>query len=279
MLTVALGLSTALLWGLPDVPLAVAVRNVGPTAVLAGSLLLGTLLVAPVGLFVDTPRWTTRGLLLVAVTGILTAAAYGLAYKAFERCPVSIVTPIISCEGAAAAAIAIAAGEQLNTGMAILLACCVLGVVLVGITGDTVETIPSTGVATAVVGAVVWGLVLYLAAKTTDELGAYWGFFGVRVAATLCLVPWLFRRRIRAGIRREPRRILIWAVGDTGGNLCYYAAASIGPVALASVLGAQFATFGTLAGVIWLHERLKTHQWVGVAIVIAAVTGIAAITA
>jgi drug/metabolite transporter (DMT)-like permease len=131
----------------------------------------------------------------------------------------------------------------------------------------------------AVVGALVWGLVLFMAAKTTDELGFYWGFFSVRVVATLCLVPWLVQRRIRDGIRREPRRILIWAAGDTGGNLCFYAAASTGPIALASVLGAQFATFGTLAGVVWLHERLRTHQWVGVAIVIVAVTGIAAITA
>ena len=163
--------------------------------------------------------------------------------------------------------------------MAILLTCCVLGVVLVAYQGRTKERVSPAGLALAIVGAVVWGLILYLAAKTADELGAYWGFFSVRVAATLCMVPWLLRRRIRDGIRREPRRILIWAVGDTGGNLCFYAAASIGPVALASVLGAQFATFGALAGVIWLHERLKTHQWVGVAIVIAAVTGVAAITA
>ena len=279
MLTVVLGLSTALLWGLPDVPLAVAVRNVGPYAVLAGSLLIGTLLVAPIGLFVDTPEWTTRGLLLAAVTGVLTACGYALGYSAFGHAPVSIVAPIISCEGAAAAAIAIAFGEELSTGIGVLLVCCVIGVVLVGYTGRTTEPIPAKGVALAVVAAAVWGLILYMAAKTTDELGAYWGFFGVRVAATLCLVPALFRRRIRDGIRAEPHRILIWAVGDTGGNLCYYAAASIGPVALASVLGAQFATFGTLAGVIWLHERLKTHQWVGVAIVILAVTGIAAITA
>ena len=56
MLTVVLGLGTALLWGLPDVPLAVAVRNVGADRG-AGrlALLFGTLLVAPVGLFVDSP--------------------------------------------------------------------------------------------------------------------------------------------------------------------------------------------------------------------------------
>ena len=89
MLTVVLGLSTALLWGLPDVPLAVAVRRIGPTAVLAGSLIIGTVLIAPVGLFIDFPDVTQRGLLLAALDGLLMAAAYGIAYNAFARCPIS----------------------------------------------------------------------------------------------------------------------------------------------------------------------------------------------
>ena len=135
------------------------------------------------------------------------------------------------------------------------------------------------GVAFAVSAALLWGFVLFLGGPVTDELGAYWGFFLVRSFASLVMLPFFFRRSIRAGIRTEPWRILIWAAGDTLGNLCYFAAAASGPVALASVLAAQFALFGTLAGVIGLGERLKVHQWVGVAVVITAVTGVAALSA
>jgi drug/metabolite transporter (DMT)-like permease len=279
LLTVVLGLSTALLWGLPDVPLAVAVRRVGPTAVLAGSLVIGTILIAPVGLFVDLPDVTGRGLLLAAFDGVLMAAAYGIAYNAFARCPISIVTPIISCEGAAAAAIAIGFGERPGVGMVLLLVVAVLGVVLVGTAGRSGARLSSPGVAFAVVAALVWGFVLYLGGPVTDELGSYWGFFFVRSFASLAMLPFFLRPEIRAGIRSEPWRILMWAAGDTGGNLCYFAAADAGPVALAGVLAAQFAVFGTLAGVIGLGERLKVHQWVGVGIVILAVTGVAAISA
>jgi drug/metabolite transporter (DMT)-like permease len=279
LLTVVLGLSTALLWGLPDVPLAVAVRRVGPTAVLAGSLVIGTILIAPVGLFIELPDVTGRGLLLAGFDGVLMAGAYGIAYNAFARCPISIVTPIISCEGAAAAAIAIGFGERPGVAMGLLLAVAVLGVVLVGTAGRTGARVSNSGVAFAVVAALVWGFVLYLGGPVTDELGGYWGFFFVRSFASLAMLPFFLRPEIRAGIRSEPWRILMWAAGDTVGNLCYFAAADAGPVALAGVLAAQFALFGTLAGVIGLGERLKVHQWVGVAIVILAVTGVAAISA
>ncbi len=279
MLTVVLGLSTALLWGLPDVPLAVAVRRVGPTAVLAGSLILGTVLIAPVAFFIDFPGFTQRGLLLAVLDGLLMAAAYGIAYNAFARCPISVVTPIISCEGAAAAAIAIAFGERPGIEMAGLLVVAVLGVVLVGTSGRTGARVSGSGVSFAVVAALLWGFILFLGGPVTDELGVYWGFLIVRTFASLAMVPFLLRADIRSGIRSEPWRILIWAAGDTGGNLCYFAAAASGPVALAGVLAAQFALFGTLAGVIGLGERLKPHQWAGAGIVVAAVTGIAAITA
>ena len=118
-----------------------------------------------------------------------------------------------------------------------------------------------------------------MSGPVTDRLGGYWGFLSVRSVAALVMVPFLLRPAVRSGIRSEPWRILIWTAGDSGGNLCYYAAAAAGPVALASVLGAQFAVFGTLAGVLLLGERLRRHQWVGVAVVLAAVSGIAALNA
>jgi drug/metabolite transporter (DMT)-like permease len=278
MLTVVLGVSTALLWGVPDVALAVAVRRIGATAMLAGSLVLGTLLVVPVAFFVPRPGFTHGALALAIGDGLLMVGAYGIAYSAFARCPVSVVTPIISCEGAAAAAIAIAFGERPGNGILALLVAAVIGVVLVGTAGHAGRVSPS-GLALAIVAAVMWGGVLFLSGPVTDRLGGFWGFLTVRSAASLVMVPFLARPAIRRGIRTEPWRLLIWTAGDTGGNLCYFAAAAAGPVALASVLGAQFAVFGTLAGVILLGERLRRHQWVGVAIVLGAVSGIAALSA
>jgi drug/metabolite transporter (DMT)-like permease len=278
VLTVVLGVATAVLWGVPGVALAVAVRRIGSTAVLAGSLVLGTLLAAPAALFIERPGFSGAAIALAVGDGLLTAAAYLIAYSAFAHCPVSVVTPIISCEGAAAAVVAIAFGERPGAGILALLGLAVLGVVLVGAAGHA-GTVPRAGLALAIVAALVWGGVLYLSGPVTDRLGGYWGFQAVRSVAALVMVPFLLRPTIRSGIRSEPWRILVWTAGDSGGNVCYYAAAAAGPVALASVLGAQFAVFGTLAGVVVLGERLRRYQWAGVAIVLVAVSGIAALNA
>ena len=81
--TVLLGIAVALCWGAPDLWLAQATRRIGPSAVLFGSLLLGFLAIAPAAAFVETPDWTTSGVLLAVGVGIMSAAAYRIGYQAF----------------------------------------------------------------------------------------------------------------------------------------------------------------------------------------------------
>ena len=52
-----------------------------------------------------------------------------------------------------------------------------------------------------------------------------------------------------------------------------------GQVDVAGVLAAQFATVGVIVGMIFMKERLRLRQWVGIVTVIAAVTAIAAVGA
>ena len=257
--------------------------GIGPTAVLAGSLILGTLLIAPVGLFIDFPGLTERGLLLAALDGLLMAAAYGIAYNAFARCPISIVTPIISCEGAAAAAIAIAFGERPGIEMAVLLVIAVIGVVLVG-TSCGWDRGAGIGPRRVVRGHGGGAVGLHPLPRRAGH-GRTRRVLGLPLSSARS-PRWRWSRsccgatseRASAASRGAS---CIWAAGDTGGSVPsrHFAAAASGPVALAGVLAAQFALFGTLAGVIGLGERLKVHQWVGVGVVVAAVTGIAAVTA
>jgi hypothetical protein len=72
--TIVLGVLCAICWGLPDVNLARAARNVGPLAVVVGALVLGTAAVLPGLLFVDLPEWSTRGALLAAAGGAAMTA-------------------------------------------------------------------------------------------------------------------------------------------------------------------------------------------------------------
>jgi drug/metabolite transporter (DMT)-like permease len=279
--TIVLGLLAALLWGLPDVPLAVAIRRVGELPVLVWSLAIGTVATLPIVAATGAPHLSTRGIGIAVAAAAVTVPAYLTAFTAFQTCPVSVVTPILSCEGATAAVIAVIFGERLDAALALALALAVLGVVLVGISGGDHQRAHARGVAFVCLAALIWGVVLALGAPVSRELGVWWGFLLVRVLALLfALALALGTRRGPAlvpALRRERWRIAAWGLGDAGAYLCFYLAAHRGPVAVASVLAAQFALFGALSGVLLLGERLRAHQWLGIAIVLAAVSAISTV--
>ncbi len=281
-MTIVLGLLAALLWGLPDVPLAVAVRRVGELPVLVGSLAIGTVVSIPIVAATGAPHLTSRGIGLAIAAAAVTVAAYLTAFTAFQTCPVSVVTPILSCEGAAAAVIAVIFGERLSLALAVSLAFAVIGVVLVGMAGGDRGRAHMRGVAFVSVAALIWGVVLALGAPVSHELGVWWGFLFVRMLTLLfALALALGTGRgaaVRSALRREPWRIAAWGLADAGATLSFYLAVHLGPVAVASVLAAQFALFGALSGVVLLGERLRARQWLGVAIVLVAVSAIAAVT-
>lgn len=280
-MTIVLGLFAALFWGIPDVPLSVAIRRVGEVPVLVWSLAIGTVVAVPVVALTGAPHLTVRGLGLAVAAAAVTVPAYLAAFTAFRRCPVSVVTPILSCEGAAAAVIAIIFGERLSPALAVALAFAVLGVALVGFGGAGQERAHSRGVAFVCLAALMWGVVLALGAPVSRELGVWWGFLLVRLLALLLAVLLALstgrRASLRPALRGEPWRLAAWGISDAGAYLCFYLAAHRGPLAVASVLAAQFALFGSLSGVVLLGERLRAHQWVGIAIVLVAVSAVSAL--
>ncbi len=274
-ITVLLGLASAVVWGLPDVALARATRAVGVVPVVVGSLLIGLLVTSPVLLFAGgLPTITLRAAAMLIGAGALTLLAYLIAFTAFQRGKVSVVAPIIACEGAVAAVIAILLGEQLDQRVLMLLPVAIIGVVLAAMGGGGAGG--ANGAVRAAIAALIWGGVLLTAAPVADEVGVIWGFWLVRLAAFACALPIGLALRTATKGRRDWRNVVIWGVGDSVAYLLYVAAADRGPVAVAGVLAAQFATVGVIAGMVFLKERPLPRQWVGIVLVLLAVTGIAA---
>lgn len=272
--TVLLGVAAAICWGAPDLWLAQASRKLGPFPVVFGSILVGTVLVLPGMAFVDLPRsWPVGAVVIAVLLGPLQVVAYQLGFLAFRRGAVSVVTPIIACEGGLAALFAVAGGESLQPLVAIFLPIAVAGVVLasMGAGGGRAVVWP------AVACAIGWGVILALSAPVADDLGAYWGFMLARLSALAVMVPFALRK---GAVRRwldDRWRVTAWGVGDTAAYLFFMVAADRGPVSVASVLVAQFATVAAIVGMVFGGERLLRRQFAGIALVIAAVTGIAAV--
>ena len=274
LLTVLLGLTAAGCWGVPDVWLAQATRSVGPFPVVFGAVLIGVVAIAPAALFVDLPHWTTRGVLLALLVGALTAIGYQAGFTAFKHGAVSIVAPIISCEGAVAAAIAIGAGEKLRASVLGLLAVAVVGVVLAAMG----EGGGKSGALPAALAAVIWGVILVLSTPVSDDLGVFWAFLLIRLSALALMLPLAIRTGAAVRWRADPWRVAAWRLGDSTAYLAFVAAAHRGPVAVASVLAAQFATVAVLVATAFFGERPRLRQLVGVVLVIAAVSAIAAVS-
>ena len=270
-LTVVLGLACALCWGVPDVWLAQATRSVGPLATVFGSVLIGLAAISPAAFFVDMPDWSLRGVLLAALVGALSTCGYYIGFTAFRKGSVSIVAPIIACEGGVAAIFAVAGGERLSGLVAAFLPIAILGVVLsaMGRGGGKASVLP------AAAAALIWGGILVLSAPVAADLGVYWGFLLIRVSALVAALPLALKTGAVHRWKADPWRVAAWGLGDSAAYLLYVAAADRGPVAVASVLAAQFATVAVVAGLI-SGERLRRRQKIGVALVIAAVSGIAA---
>lgn len=271
-ITILLAVLCAVLWGGPDWLLAQAARRIGAVALAFGATLVGTIAVAPAAVFVDLPEWSGLGVGIAIIAGVLSAGAYVLAYTAFRYGAVSIVAPIVSCEGAVAAAIALSTGEHVNGRVLALLVPAVVGVVLASMGAGGGRG----GAATASVAALVWGGILVLSTVAADELGVYWGFLLIRVATLVAITVVAATTGVVGRWRADPWRVAIWGLADAGAYLLFVAAADRGPVAVASVVAAQFATVAVLVALV-LGERPLRRQLGGVAIVIASVSAIAAL--
>ena len=93
-----------------------------------------------------------------------------------------------------------------------------------------------------------------------------------RAASALLVGVWLLARREPLGVSAEMARATI-SLGsiDVLAFTLFATAAAIGPIAVASVAGAQFATLAAALGVLVLAERLRARQYVGVAVTLVAV--------
>jgi drug/metabolite transporter (DMT)-like permease len=268
VLTILFGLVAAVGWGAPDAVLAQAVRRVGAFPVVFGSIAIGTLLVAPLGLVLDHPDWSRRALLLAPLVGILTVIGFQAGFTSFRKGAVSVVAPIIACEGGVAALFSLAGGEHLHRLVLVGLPLAVAGVVLVS-RGEGEGG--NAGVVPAIIAALVWGGVLALSAPIAHDVGAGWAFLLVRGSALVAMLPLALVAGAPRAALAEWWRVAIWGVCDAMAYFAFVLAADHGPAAVAGVLAAQFGTVGALVAVAFFGERLRRRQVVGIAIVGLAV--------
>jgi drug/metabolite transporter (DMT)-like permease len=300
-------LTSAFCYALVDLLMMRVVRRVPVATALVWLVGTGVIISMPLALVVDglpSGAAEMRGLWIAALGGVTYMAALGALFRGLAVGQLSIVSPINALEGAFAALIALVLGEQIGMLAAVGLPLAVIGVVLSSIerAGPAPAVVPAGGAGggpqqssqVAVVPAgggrgvgsgwaaargAGWALTAAVAGGTTILLyGWAAGLPPLSAVAVGRLVSFLVVLAYAAThdglhLPRELRsRVVLIGMIDVAAFVALAAATARGPMSVAAVTTAQFATFAVILAAVVLRERPAAQQRVGIAATLAAVT-------
>jgi drug/metabolite transporter (DMT)-like permease len=289
------GLGAALAWATGTLCSARSSRLIAPVSVLAWVMLVGlvaNLAVVAVG---PGPGPLSGGdVALLVAAGVGNVVGLLLAYTALRSGKIGLVAPIVSTEGAIAAALAVATGEPLRVVPILLLALMASGVVLAAVApeGPAVpgaRTSPADGPAApgrrspapaglAALAALSFGVGLYATGRLGASLPLGWTLLPPRLVGVVAVtIPLALTRRLRLTRATVPL-VVTAGLAEVLGFASYVAGARHG-IAVAAVLASQFAAIASVAAYVLFRERLTRLQLGGVAVIVIGVAALTAIKA
>ncbi len=272
MTAVLCGLLTAGCWATSTLLIAGVARRSESHELSFAFLLAGVLMLA-VPAAIALPRATITGGEVAATTAAGLAGAGGILLygRAARHGDLSVLSPIMSLEGAFAAAFALLLGATVAPLVGIGLLLALLGTVVTAAAPRDADWL-RPGSALALGAALLFGAMLWLLTNGPKEPVV--ALFLARVCSVLALAPFVRRPTLP---RAAVGRLALAALADVVG----YGAFLLGSedsVVVTAVLAAQFGVLGVLAGCVLWHERLVRRQVLGVALItvgVGTVTGAA----
>ena len=280
MVAVALGIGTALCWGVADFLGGIRTRRLTLAAVLLVSQLTGLAAIAAVVAAgsVETPAAGDVAPALVA--GVCQLAGIAALYRALAIGTMSVISPV-SASGAAAlpVVVGLATGERPGAIVFAGMAAAFVGVTLASRTPDSAQGggISRQGLQLAAVAALGFGGFYVGMDAAVDDANPFWALLTARVSAGLTLVAVLLvvRPRLKAPRADLPSLALIGLL-DVGANACFTLGTETGLVSVVSVLASLYPVLTVVLARALLGERLVAIQTAGVTF---ALTGVALIAA
>jgi drug/metabolite transporter (DMT)-like permease len=173
--------------------------------------------------------------------------------------------------------LAVAAGEALGLASAGLLAAIALGIVLAGVAPEeqaTADEDKGGAFWLAALAALSFGVGIFATGHLSGSLPVGWAVLPPRlVGVALVTIPLALSRRLRVSRSALPL-VAFTGIAEVLGFVCF-ALGARESVAIAAVLGSQFAVIASVAAYVLLRERLTRLQLAGVVLILA---GVAALT-
>lgn len=212
------------------------------------------------------------------VSGFGNVVGLLLEYAALRVGKVSIVTPIVSTEGAITATIAIAAGETVGAGVGLMLAMIVVGVVLASTAPGGGSGDPLRASALAGASALCFGVSLYATGRLGDALPLLWAIVPARLVGTVAVaVPLVATRRLQMTRAAAPF-VVASGLCEVGGA-ALFVLGSRHSIAISAVLASQFAAIAAIVAFVLFRERLTHVQLAGITVIAVGVGVLSALQA
>jgi drug/metabolite transporter (DMT)-like permease len=280
MLAIVGGLGAALVFAVVTLSNARSSRMIGPSALLGWVILIGLVILVPPVALGDVPDGLDRDAIAwLAVAGVGNVVGLLLAYAALRSGKVGIVAPVVSTQGAIAAAVATVAGDRLALGSAALLAAVAIGVFVAGRgSEDPAGQHEPRATLLAVAAAVAIGFSLYAIGRVSVSLPVAWALIPSRIAGVAAVtVPLLLRSQLRITRAALPL-VLVSGVCEVAGFALFAFGARHG-IAVAAVLASLFAAIAAVAAHVLFRERLARTQVAGVVLIVVAVAALSGVEA
>ena len=294
------GLGAAVLWAAATLCSSRSSRMLGSRVVLAWVMIVGVLVGLPIAVVSPSPAtFEPSTVALLGLAGISYVVGLQLTYAALRIGKVSVVAPIVATEGAVAALIAVALGDQIGTIAGVMLAVIASGVVLstlepgrtdvaagdFDLVADTIDAPAGErpgdarrAALLAAAAALFFGVGLVAAGRSASLVPVAWVALSARlVGLVVVVIPLILQRRL--WLTRAALPLLVIAgVGEIIGSMLS-AWGSRDSIATSAVMGSQFAAVAAVAAYFLFRERLGRRQIAGVVMIVAGVTVLAAATA
>jgi drug/metabolite transporter (DMT)-like permease len=275
-------LGAALAWAVTTLTAARASPLIGSWSTLAWVMLTGLVVVGPIALAQGKPEGLDSGAAVwLAIAGLGNVGGLLLVYSGLRIGKVGVVAPIASSEGAVAAVVAVAAGEQLGAWTAVALVAIAAGIVLAARPPAEQEEAGRDDPRAAVFAlgaAIAFGASLYATGRASLDLPIAWAILPPRLlGVVLVTVPLAVAGRLRLTRAAAPF-VVVSGLAEVVGFVSYALGARHG-IAIAAVLASQFAALAAIGAALLFKERLTRLGVVGVVVIAIGVAVVSALRA
>ncbi|MDO9557971.1 MAG: DMT family transporter [Coriobacteriia bacterium] len=276
MLTPVLALLTSVLFGGSDFLGGLASRRESPITVTANAHVLEIAMFAIVLLVAPTAHYATVDLTWGAVAGAVGGVGVVSLYAALAIGRMGIVAPITaSLAGSLPALFDLLRGTEVGPRAVFGLVLAVIAVIVVSLAPghetDEGRGMPPKAVAFSAFAGTCFALG-FIALSYTATASGFWPLLSARVTSTVLLfgLAAVLRRPLVAS---APARGAVFGAGtfEALANVTMLGAIRLGPLAVAAVLGSMFPVVVLLLARVFLGERLRWVQRIGVVLALVAV--------